>query len=80
MAEPTMEETMKHANIMPCGMCSPLGLRAGVHRNTNVYMAPSNSACIAPSIAIFGSAQLEEGIFTWVEDQRGLTGQHRDQI
>ncbi len=57
MAEPTMEDTMKQAKIMPCGMCSPWGLSAGVHRNTKVYIAPSNSACIAPSIPIFGSAQ-----------------------
>ncbi len=49
--------TMKHAKIMPWGRCSPLGLSAGVHRNTNVYMLPSNSDCIAPSSAIFWSAR-----------------------
>ena len=47
---------MKQAKIMPCGRCSPLGESAGVHRNTNVYMLPSNSDCIAPSSAILGSA------------------------
>ena len=64
MAEPTMEDTMKQAKIMPCGMCSPWGLSAGVHRNTKVYMAPSNSACIAPSMPIFGSAQMRAS--AWV--------------
>ena len=34
----------------------PTHLRAGVHRNTNVYMLPSNSDCMAPSSAILGSA------------------------
>ena len=57
MAEPTMEDTMKQAKIMPCGICSPCGLSAGVHRKTNVYMAPSKSACIAPSMLIFGSVR-----------------------
>ena len=47
---------MKQAKIMPCGKCSPCGLSAGVHRNTKVYMLPSNSDCIAPSSAIFWSA------------------------
>ena len=55
-AEPDIEATMKQANIMPCGMVSPLGDRAGVQRNTKVYMEPSNSDCIAPSSAIFWSA------------------------
>ena len=51
---------MKQAKIMPCGRCSPAGLSAGVHRNTNVYMLPSNSDCIAPSSAIFGSASAQQ--------------------
>lgn len=38
--------------MKPCGMSWLEGLRAGVHRNTNVYMAPSNRACIAPRRAI----------------------------
>lgn len=29
MADPTMDDTMKQAKIMPCGMRSPFGLRAG---------------------------------------------------
>jgi hypothetical protein len=36
-------------------MSSPLGLRAGVHRNTKVYIEPSNSDCMAPSNVIFSS-------------------------
>lgn len=48
---------MKQAKIMPWGRCSPLGLSAGVHRNTNVYMLPSKSDCMAPSSAIFWSAR-----------------------
>ena len=52
-----MDATMKQAKIMPCGRRSPLGLSAGVQRNTNVYMLPSNSDCIAPSSAIFSSAR-----------------------
>ena len=48
---------MKQAKIMPCGKCSPCGLSAGVHRKTKVYMLPSNSDCIAPSSAIFWSAE-----------------------
>jgi len=48
---------MKQAKIMPCGSRSPAGLSAGVHRNTNVYMLPSNSDCIAPSSAMRSSAR-----------------------
>lgn len=36
-------------------MSSSLGLRAGVHRKTKVYMEPSNSDWIAPRRAIFSS-------------------------
>jgi hypothetical protein len=38
--------------------CSPLGLSAGVHRNTNVYMEASNSDCITPSSAMRRSVQM----------------------
>jgi hypothetical protein len=48
---------MKQAKIKPCGSRSPAGLSAGVHRNTNVYMLPSNSDCIAPSSAMRSSAR-----------------------
>lgn len=37
-AAPAMQATMKQAKIMPWGICSPLGLRAGVQRNTKVYI------------------------------------------
>jgi len=36
-------------------MSSSFGLKAGVHKNTKVYMEPSKSDCIAPSKAIFSS-------------------------
>jgi hypothetical protein len=49
----TMLAAMKHAKIMPCGMISPCGLSAGVHKNTKEYMEASNRDCMAPSIAIF---------------------------
>ena len=52
---------MKQAKIMPCGKCSPSGLSAGVHRNTKVYMLPSNSDCIAPSKPTLGSAANKPG-------------------
>lgn len=55
-ALPAIDDTMKQAKIMPWGMCSPSGLRAGVHRKTNVYMLPSNNDCIAPSNPTLGSA------------------------
>ncbi len=51
-----MLAVMKHAKIMPWGIFSPAGLRAGVHRNTKVYMDASNMACMAPSSAMRGSA------------------------
>lgn len=51
-----MQAIMKAEKMRPWSRCSPLGLRAGVHRNTNVYMLVSNSDCIAPSSAILGSA------------------------
>jgi hypothetical protein len=54
---PNMEESIKVAKTKPCGMFSPLGLNAGVHRKTNVYMEPSNSDWMAPKSAIFSSAQ-----------------------
>ena len=46
--EPTMHATIIVAKIMPCGMSSPFGPSAGVHRNTNEYIDASNSDCIAP--------------------------------
>lgn len=46
---------MKVAKMKPCGMSSPFGLKAGVHRNTKVYIEPSNKDCIAPNNAIFSS-------------------------
>ncbi len=55
-ALPAMEDTMKQEKIMPCGRVSPRAESAGVHRKTKVYMEPSNSDCIAPSMAILGSA------------------------
>ena len=55
--EPAMQDIMKQAKIIPCATFSPLGLSAGVHRNTKVYMLASNSDCMAPSSAILRSAQ-----------------------
>ena len=52
----TMLAVMKQAKIMPCGMVSPLGLRAGVQRKTKVYMEASKRDCMAPSSAILVSA------------------------
>lgn len=52
---PNMEDNMKVAKMKPCGMSSPFGLKAGVHRNTKVYIEPSNKDCIAPNNAIFSS-------------------------
>jgi hypothetical protein len=46
---------MNVANMKPCGMSSSFGLRAGVQRNTKVYIEPSNRDCMAPSNAIFSS-------------------------
>lgn len=50
-----MEDNMKVAKMKPCGMSSPFRLKAGVHRNTKVYIEPSNKDCIAPNNAIFSS-------------------------
>jgi len=47
-AEPAMQAVMKHENTIPWGSFSPLGLRAGVHRNTKVYMEASKKDCMAP--------------------------------
>lgn len=58
MEEPTMEESMKVAKMKPWGMAWELGLRAGVQRKTKVYMEPSNRDWMAPSRAIFSSAQV----------------------
>lgn len=52
---PNMDANMNVAKIKPCGISSSFGLKAGVHRNTNVYMDPSNRDCMAPSSAIFSS-------------------------
>lgn len=48
---------MKVAKIKPCGMSSSFGLKAGVQRNTKVYIEPSNRDCIAPSNTIFSSEE-----------------------
>jgi hypothetical protein len=53
---PIIEDSINIAKINPCGISSSFGLRAGVHRKTNVYIEPSNNDCIAPSKAIFSSA------------------------
>ncbi|KAG9157173.1 hypothetical protein Leryth_004850 [Lithospermum erythrorhizon] len=52
---PNIEDSIKVANIKPWGMSSSFGLRAGVHKKTNVYMEPSNRDCMAPNTAIFSS-------------------------
>lgn len=51
-AEPPMHAVMKQENTIPWGSFSPLGLRAGVHRKTNVYMEASNNDCMAPNRAM----------------------------
>ena len=50
MAEPIEIITMKIANTSPYGTSSPVASNAGVHKNTNVYMAPKNSDCVMPRI------------------------------
>ena len=72
-AEPAMDATMKQAKIMPWGICSPWGLRAGVQRNTKVYMEPSNRDCIAPSSATLRSAH-KQGL------SMPLCMRHRSQV
>lgn len=47
---------MNVAKMKPCGISSSFGLKAGVQRNTKVYIEPSNRDCMAPSKAIFSSA------------------------
>ena len=51
MLDPTIVAIMKVAKMNPWGMLSPLGLSAGVHRNTKVYMDPSKRLCMAPRSA-----------------------------
>jgi hypothetical protein len=51
-----MDAVMKQANIIPWGIFSLLGLRAGVQRKTNVYMEASNRDCMAPKSPILVSA------------------------
>ena len=75
-----MQAIMKQEKMRPCSKCSPLGLSAGVHRNTNVYMLVSNSDCIAPSSAILGSArrkrnvaQCTDALLTYVTNAKQLT-------
>mmetsp|Transcript_10665 Transcript_10665/g.27063 ORF Transcript_10665/g.27063 Transcript_10665/m.27063 type:complete len:214 (-) Transcript_10665:720-1361(-) len=50
---PPMEASMNVAKMNPCGMFSPCGDSAGVHRKTNVYMDASNMDWIAPRRATF---------------------------
>lgn len=54
---PSIEANMNVAKIKPWGISSLFGLRAGVQRNTKVYIEPSNRDWIAPSSAIFSSDQ-----------------------
>jgi hypothetical protein len=51
-----MDAVIKQAKIIPWGIFSLLGLRAGVHRNTKVYMEASNKDCMAPNSPILVSA------------------------
>jgi hypothetical protein len=55
-ALPAMQAVMKQEKTSPCGIFSPLGLSAGVQRNTKVYMEDSKSACMTPRRAILRSA------------------------
>jgi hypothetical protein len=48
---------MNIAKMKPCGNFSPAGLRAGVHRKTNVYIDASKRAWLAPSNATLASAK-----------------------
>lgn len=54
---PSIDASMKVAKIKPWGISSSFGLKAGVQRNTKVYIEPSNSDCMAPNNAIFSSDQ-----------------------
>jgi len=67
-----MLAAMKHEKMTPCGMRSPLGLSAGVHRNTKLYIAASNSDCITPSSTTRVSAFVGAGV--GVEGVRTRTG------
>lgn len=53
-----MDESMNVAKIMPCGMVCPLGLSAGVHRNTKLYIDASKRDCIAPRSPTRGSPEM----------------------
>ena len=52
---PSIDANIKVAKMKPWGISSSFGLKAGVQRNTKVYIEPSNSDCIAPNNAIFSS-------------------------
>ena len=64
---------MNAANIYPCGIlgvCVSIfswgliaGVKAGVHSNTKVYMAPSNKDCISPKNKILLSENKISHIF-----------------
>jgi hypothetical protein len=51
-----MLAVIKIAKMKPWGIRSPAGLRAGVQRNTKVYMDASKRAWLAPSNATRASA------------------------
>ena len=55
MELPNIEANMKVAKMKPWGISSSFGLKAGVQRNTKVYIEPSKRDCIAPNNAIFSS-------------------------
>jgi len=52
---PSIEASINVAKMKPWGISSSFGLRAGVQRNTKVYIDPSKSDWIAPNSAIFSS-------------------------
>ena len=62
VVEPSRQQTMKHEKTAPKGVAAPDPktfatplARAGGHCSTKMYMAPSKSACIAPTVRILRS-------------------------
>jgi hypothetical protein len=55
-AVPTIDAVINMAKMNPWGSLSPAGLRAGVQRNTKVYMDASKRAWLAPRSATRASA------------------------
>mmetsp|Transcript_36822 Transcript_36822/g.113631 ORF Transcript_36822/g.113631 Transcript_36822/m.113631 type:complete len:270 (-) Transcript_36822:448-1257(-) len=78
---PSEHAIMKQAKMRPCGIFTPSFCSAGVHMNTKVYIAPSNSACWRPTRKITGDCTTARAAsLIWATTPLDCTPKFSDQL